>query len=367
MEESLPNDTEIKVSTSSNQQFDDRKQHYESLISLFKYVISLLIGLITLIGFFVGFTTYQNGNEMRMEMKEQQKELQRNLNDVNAEKSKMREILFELIKTTREEVSTTRENAIDQINSIRDESTIVARNEARKQIEEVFQKNRMEDFIAQVAKERIEPQVNKIVDSKFAGINESKFAKALKDLLSDNETSNELALLYFQNADPADWSEEQLRNAVEVLKKMRESTYYKGEICIYLGLTKSPLVESYFASELKENPQGTVGKFAFYHFLKGESSKVLDLYLMGYQKYQVDLRLNFFYRAIEGSIASRNGQLALSFLNYKELVDLVFKDSEQINRQTENPIQATRQSIEHLLKDLNSFDGQYRSSYFFSK
>jgi len=250
------NPTETGNPTQSNtQSFDERKEHYEALITLFKYAIGSLTLVITVAGFFIGFTVYSDGREMRAAMREQQTALQQNLMDLNKKELEMQKTLLDLIKTTREDVSTTGQRAINQINSIREESSSIARAEAKKRIEQVFEENKIEDFIVEITKKELEPQVRQIVDSKIGETSQAKLEKALRGLVSGDETKQSQSLLYFQNSDPSDWTDEQLKMIVNVMKNVDDNNFIKSEICIYLGLTKSKILDDYFQTELLKNSQ----------------------------------------------------------------------------------------------------------------
>jgi hypothetical protein len=100
-----------------NRPFDERKEHYEALITLFKYAIGSLTLVITVAGAFIGFTVYSDGKEMRSAMREQQLAIQQNIIDLNNKELEMQKTLLDLIKTTREDVSLTGQRAINQINT----------------------------------------------------------------------------------------------------------------------------------------------------------------------------------------------------------------------------------------------------------
>ena len=346
--------------------FDERKEHYEALITLFKYAIGSLTLVITVAGSFIGFTVYSDGKEMRATMREQQQALQKNTTDFNNKQLEMHKSLIDLIKSTREDVSLTSQRAIDQINSIREESSSIARIEAKKRIEQVFEENKIEDFIVQVAKDELEPQVKKIVDDKIVNANEEKLENALKDLTSPDISRHELAYLYFQKPDPSDWSEEQLVKIVDVLQGIDDNDEYKASICIYLGLTKSSIIENYFKAELIENPRSQMGIFSLSYLIRNNGPQLPSYFLDSYKKCQRDMRPNFYHRLLEGALSSRNNALTLSILNHKELVDLLFQDLNELKKLNTNSVESMKQGINGLIQGFN-FQESYKSTYFFVK
>ena len=346
--------------------FDERKEHYEALITLFKYAIGSLTLVISVAGVFIGYTVYSDGREMRAAMREQQAALQEHLNELNSKELDMQKTLLDLIKTTREDVALTGQKAINQINTIKEESSSIARAEARRRIEQVFEENKIEDFIVEVAKEKIEPRIKKAVNDEFFASKEAKLEKVLRDLSTNDESKRELAYIFFQGSDPSEWSEQQLQRIVSTLLNIDSNNSQKHGISIYLGLAKSPIIEDYFKTELAKNPQSETGFIAFNYLIKNVNEDLPAFFLESFKKTKQDMRPNFYHRLIEGALNSRKNTLAVSILNNKELVEMLFQDLKELEKLKSNSIESCRQSILGLIQFYN-FQGDYKSTYFFAE
>jgi hypothetical protein len=361
-----PVESENSTSSKPNLPFDERKEHYEALLTLFKYAIGSLTLVISVAGFFIGFTVYSDGKEMRAAMREQQLSLQQNINELNSKELEMQQTLLDLIKTTREDVSLTGQRAISQINVIREESSTVARTEAKKRIEQVFEENKIEDFIVQVTKERLEPEVRRVVSENITALNDAKLRKVLRDISSDDESKRELADLFFQNSDPSDWTEEQLERIVNTLAIIDGNNPHKFNASIYLALAKSPVIENYFREEFIKDPQSETSFLAMRYLTKNADVGLLTLFLELFKKTSSDLRPNFYHRLIDGSLDGRNNNLTISLLNHKEIVDMLFQELKELEERKPNSIESFKQRILSLIR-VNNFSGEISTTYFFGK
>lgn len=149
--------------------------HYKSLIELFKYVIGILTTLFAVIGLAVGYMTYSNGTEMRASLKEEREDLNKKMESIEGElrskEDKLVQRQKELEDFSMRVISQTQENALKQIGSVRDESIVIARSQAKSSIDDVFDKKNIDQFIEQVAQRRIEPKVQLLVDNNFKKYN----------------------------------------------------------------------------------------------------------------------------------------------------------------------------------------------------
>jgi hypothetical protein len=224
----------------------------------------------------------------------------------------------------------------------------------------------MEDFIVQVAKEKLEPEVKRVVSENNIALNDAKLMKVLRDLSSEDESKRELADLFFQNSDPSDWTDEQLKSIVNTLTIIDGNDPHKFNISIYLGLARSPIIENYFRVELTKNPQSETSFLAFNYLFKNLGAELPPYFIESFKRTTSDMRPNFYHRLIEGALNTHNSTLTNSILNQKELVDLLFQDLNELKKTKVNSIESSRQSIEDLIQFYN-FKGEYKSTYFFAR
>jgi hypothetical protein len=347
--------------------FDDRKGHYESLITLFKYAIGSLTLLIALVGSIIGYTTYSDGKEMRASIREQQRDLRQSMDAITQKEQEMQKLLLELVKTTREEVAATGDRAISQIKAVRDESTSIARVEARKRIEQVFEENKIEDFIVQVAKESLEPEVQQIVEKKIVEISQKRFEKAMADLQSNNPQRIELAYFYISNADPLEWKEEQVMRIIEVLRKLSDKSHFKTDICLYLALTRSPLVDEFLTQELTNKPNETIGNYAAHYLIRNKGPEIFNAYWEAYKKIPIANRDDFFTGMIIGSSENSNPGFLEMCLNYKVLIDSLFHEIESHEIRDRQSVEQFRLDVDGILRAVEKSPDDYHDTYFYTK
>lgn len=163
----------------TNNRFNDEKAHYKSLIDLFKFCITIITTLITIIGLGIGFFTYSNGKEMRDGLEKEKNEMKENVNamkadlkdqendlkkredlmkaDLKEQEEVMRTNISNMVLATKDEIGITKDQAIKQIGNIRN----VATNEARNRIDQVFRERKLDKFFEDIATKRMEPRIQK--------------------------------------------------------------------------------------------------------------------------------------------------------------------------------------------------------------
>lgn len=355
---------ENDLSQIKNVEFNDHKSHYDSLVKLFKYSLGMFLFFVSGVGGIIGWITYSDGKELKAEMEKRNTDFQTNIKEMNNKSLEIHKDMLNLIRTTREDISLTRQQAIDQINVIREESIIIAKGEARKRIDQVFEENNVEDFIVSVTKQKLEPKIEATVEDKIRLIDEIKFERAISNMISGDEIQQELALLYFQRADPLEWSTNQLQLIIDQIRKIEEGNILKFEVCIYLGLTNSSLVNDFFRKELSSNPTGDVGEFAFSYLLKNGDNESLANYYEAYLKIPIEKRLNFFTNMIR---SSREKTILMECLNYQELISQVKVDYEILAESKPSSSDSFKNVIERELKARSITPIEFESTYFHSK
>lgn len=187
---------------------------YNKLVNFFKYLVTLVIGAITIVTTVLGFMFYNNLQSMRedveiekMRLEEKFVLLQQDWKDqvtfmridIKEQKEKVKNELNELVIGTEKEISNTRKDAIHEIENIKSYAVNQAENAASNKINQVFSERNIEDFVINVAEERIKPQINNIVDRKIVELEIQSIDKAINDLSSDNVSKFQQAYTYLED------------------------------------------------------------------------------------------------------------------------------------------------------------------------
>lgn len=147
------------------------KLQYEKLASYFKYLVGITMSAITIVCAVAGFLFWNSGKEMREEFNNKNVELRNDFKaiqeDLKQQKASMQFELSKLSEKSNSEIEKTRINAIGEIENVKTYASSEARLEARNKINEVFNNKNFDDFVAQIAKERMEPQIVNLVDQRL--------------------------------------------------------------------------------------------------------------------------------------------------------------------------------------------------------
>ena len=189
--------------------FSEEKEHYKSLIDLFKYCVTFAGIVFSVFAILVGFVTFKDGQEMRESQKEARQEIRDNLKEMREEirqerdrmeqkaaqsrtelaesEKKVKGDVGNLIQSATRDINATRSDALRQIAGVKDEATAIAKSEANKSIIDVFKVRNLEPFIEKVAKENLEPKIQQIVDNQIKKVNQVVDQQAAEQiLLTDN-------------------------------------------------------------------------------------------------------------------------------------------------------------------------------------
>ncbi len=239
--------------------FSNEKEHYQSLTSLFKYSVTLVSSLIVIIGGIAGYVTYNNGKEMRDDLKDEKKELQNSVNEMKSDLKAQKEELslkedmlnkkvLELMAVTRDDINNTKQAAVGQIAGIKD----IATTEARGRIDQVFKDKNFDQFVEKVAQERMEPRIQKIVDLKIDNMENAKVDRInleIGNLSSTDRNKFRSACAYLQNNLDKKFSDEQIQKIIIVVRNLTDA---ESVLAIHniLILQKSNIIERFFKDEL---------------------------------------------------------------------------------------------------------------------
>ncbi len=189
--------------------FSEEKEHYRSLIDLFKYCVTFAGIVFSVLAIWVGFVTFKDGQEMRESQREARQEIRNNLKEMREEIRQERDRMEQkaaqsrtelaesekevkgdvvnLIQSATQDINATRSDALRQIAGVKDEATATAKLEANKSIVDVFKARNLEPFIEKVAKENLEPKIQQIVDNQIKKVNQVVDRQAAEQiLLTDN-------------------------------------------------------------------------------------------------------------------------------------------------------------------------------------
>lgn len=184
--------------------FSEEKEHYNSLINLFKYCV----GFVGVLSTFLGYITFKDGQEMRESQREARQEISNNLKEMREEMQQERDRMEQkaaqsrtelaenekevkgdvsnLIESATRDINATRSDALNQIAGVKDEATTTARLEANKSIVDVFKARNLEPFIEKVAKENLDPKIQQIVDNQIKKVNQVFDRQAAEQILLTN-------------------------------------------------------------------------------------------------------------------------------------------------------------------------------------
>lgn len=344
----------------------NEKNLYESLTSYFKYLVTITIGAISILGVFAGYFFYSNGQEMRedlkgqrLEVKEKVEEMKTALKDQKQEfetqKLLMVEELNKLSQKTNSEIDATRTTAISEISNIKGVAARLAETEARKKINELFDNKNFDQYVSDIAKERMEPQINNLVDKKILLNQNAAINELVNDLSSTDRYKSIPASTYLTNNLHIKLSEEQINKIIHDMDKVSKDA--RSNMIYVLVGRKSPSSTKFFAKEIEDNDNI-------------ENLEALDYFMYN------DIDFNIFSDALYSNMKSKhnsknyhstvlrastsNRTFTLNLLNDKRLVDLYFALVNNVNLDTE------QKNLMNILKQ-NYPEKEISIAYFFAK
>lgn len=256
------------------------KLQYEKLTSFFKYLVGITMSAITLICAVAGFLFWSSGKEMREEFKSKNEELENGLKtmqeDFKLQKETMQLELSKLSEKSNSEIEKTRINAIGEIENIKTYSSNEARSEARNKINEVFTNKNFDDFVAKIAKERMEPQIINLVDKKLSQNEKELIDQAINNIESLDKGRFILAVNYLQTNPQIKLNNIQIQKIINSCKAINDE--YKLSIMGILLFKKSELTTDFFTNELeKENNPSQNYAIQYFAFNNIDYNKFEDI------------------------------------------------------------------------------------------
>jgi len=153
----------------------EEKKHYESLISYFKYAITITGSLLTIIISVGIYFTYKSAVDLRQDVKDNLKETK---DEIRYSLDNSKKDILKLNDVATSTMVQVKEQADNTILTIKDKATIEALIASRQKVEETFKKNNIQDLINKTAKDEIETRVDKMVKDQIE-ISNDKLMKVL--------------------------------------------------------------------------------------------------------------------------------------------------------------------------------------------
>ncbi|MEN2413383.1 hypothetical protein [Flavobacterium mesophilum] len=311
---------------------NDSKQHYESLISLFKFSL----GLFSFFGVAIGYLVYSDGKEMRQELKDRKKELEASVADMKSDlvqKEKiMREDWIKLSSQIDNQVKSAKQDAISEIASVKISSTNEARLEARNKINEVFSNKNFDDFVAKIAKERMEPQIVNLVDKRLSQNEKEIINEAVNDIESLDKSKFILAINYLLTSRQIKLTNNQIQKIINATKSIEDD--YKASVKAILLFQKSELSTEFFKEELaSQNNANENLAIQYFSFNKIDYDTFEEII---YNVMKENQKSAIYLNSIETS-RTLNKDYTLKLLNSKILINL-YKNhpAEEVQSSKEN-------------------------------
>jgi len=323
--------------------FSNEKAHYESLISLLKYSITIVVGLLSIIG----YMTYSSGKEMR--------------DSVEAENIKLKSEIESMKADIKEDVKDSKERAVRQIDNIKNEATSIARDEARKKIDDVFDKRNLDEFVTDVAEKRIEPQIKAMVDtalSKVKNFNQQRIDSEISEIESDNFILQLNGLKYFELHTQVEFSEDQAARLIAVINKKEVNEVIKTKIAMVLKNKEGNTIKSFFESTMLKGLSNQLNYFAVEYCLMHELKSNIDLFKRAIGN---SASKSPYYTDVVLTADRVNPMLLLTLLNDKEIIEYIIINSSQ------SEVANMKNNIDNNICNTQISKTQISNSYFYSK
>ena len=351
----------IRQSQRSQNQFNDEKEHYKSLRTLFITAMSIFSAFVTGILSVFLWSTFQSRKEMKDELDGTQKEMKQAMKDMKDEvkdkgeefKSKETQWSLEIkdLKTSsKAEIEELKSNAVLEISSLKG----VAKSEARSRIDEVFKETNLKEFIETVAKNEMSDFVISKVKEEAVLAEKQKTDEYIHDLESSDLIRMSIALNQLLLNPNISLTEEQISKIIVAAKNSKSD--YAFSFFSILYLRQSEQITDFFKEELLHNPQhATFGPGAFLNIMRQDKSLDISFYEQYFERDKNQNNFSLMITTADGI----NKKLAAQLLNSKPMVDYLWANPE--NGGFKNLKENLEQS---LSKDQENL---YKNTYFFTK
>ena len=333
--------------------FNDEKEHYKSLTSLAKWIVSILAAIFTLFG----ISTYLDGQRLREASEQRTKDLNEEIKEMRAEmKAELKEEKIEFRDTKQEledklekEISQTRQQALSEISSIKIVAKTIAENEAKSKINEVFDRKNIDEYIVRIAMERIENNIYNLVDNRFDKNADETTEHAIVSLESNDKFVQAGGYLYFIQNQYIKLADSQYKRIIQSLSDKPEQ-----QILSQILLTRiHPLSTEHFKNLLLDyDADGIARIFALQYFVVHEL--------------EYDFVLDYIYKSVKAgrftiqepiSSVQSHPKFIAQVLNSTKIVDL------QKSKMSVDEFKEFQNSIKSAIGDY--IDDNIRNSYFF--
>lgn len=301
---------------------------------------------------------YSNSQEMRTAMREDRKELEGNLREMKAELNSREQALQlqieRILDLTTKKVDATKEEALNEVSRMKD----VAKKEARDKIDEVFDDRNFDDFVENVAKERMEPRIKDIVDEKMIVLERRKQAQlnsALDDIQSEENFRVTRGLTFLQANSDIEIDEKQISLLIRAIKRNRIEPNSLISLLGLLLYMKSDAITDFFREDLLDNNRiiTDISYYAIMYFSRTDMRQDLSFY-----KDVINYTEHPFNVFVETTGTLGNRELLLEILNSKDIVDRTFPSYSYL-------IDLRKRTTDKLTQHIKDLD--YTNTYFFTK
>lgn len=345
--------------------YTTEKQHYESLTTFLKWAVSSALIAISIITGTAAYMFGENLKEMKEEFRNEFNEkkdaveanLEKQNKDLEKRKGEMDAELQRIETKAEKQISETQKNALNEIEKIKITAVIIAKDEAKKKIYEVFNKNNLESTVMKVAEEVITPKVNESVDRQII-VNQNKLVEeCITNLSSGNNIKIAKSLNYLQVNPEIVISENQSQRIVDAIPNINPS--YRLSVMMLLVYRESEASTKLFKETIVGN-DNTSASFAIQYFILN------DVEYSIFEKSMISLIKKYpehsdrYFQAVE--LASNNNKnYAFNLLNSRNLVNELStgKEKEYFSPRKEN--------LKNNLKNNGWEDGEINRTYLYQK
>lgn len=215
----------------SSVQFIDAKEHYESLISLFKTCLAIFTALITFIAAIAAYLMYGNAKDFKEDMKNQ----------------------MEIIKES-------------------------AEIQAKSEISKTFDKENLNKYIIEEAQKRIEPQIKDFTEKQIDFHSKQMVDQAIINLESSNPITQSVGFTSLIVAPQLIFNEKQVSKIISIAEGTKNDAPIRTSICALLSSKPpSPEITTFLKRELlKKN--NTTQTYALTYLTQVGIEQDLNLY-----------------------------------------------------------------------------------------
>ncbi|MEE1945056.1 hypothetical protein VRU48_08055 [Pedobacter sp. KR3-3] len=343
----------------ANRAPSEEELHYRSLISLFKFALAGA-GAVSIV---LGLLIYSNGKEMRDDFREQRKDMKDEIaemkSELNEAKAVMKSEAMALINETRNSVGQTKLDAINQISEVKNTSTLIAKEEATRSINTVFDNKNLDQFIVDVAKERIEPQIKSLVDSKIAETKAKQKQALLENLKSQDRIKIIMGFQTLQANPEIDLSESQISLIVNEVNKTKDEALINTLGAMFL-MRKSEAINKFFLKALEakgENEQLRTTAFQYFLINEEQLNEIIP-YIIDVIKSSSRPQDGYSYFIDQAS--NLNAKALILLLDNKSIVDFVY------DKMGIESIKVYKQEVRYTIRKRVK-DNLINGTYFFSR